>query len=403
MGDAVASSDHSSQPGEPAPPVPASARGQLRWWGLAAIGGVAIVGAAMAVKPASPPPDRKSPDLTVDQQTIAVREGAPQWKFLELAQVGAVDAHWTDPVPARITIDESLSSKVGVPVEGRVTRVLVELGETVRAGQPLFEVASPAIDELRGARAQAQAELDAAKTALERIEATVASRALPAKEAVEARQRVRSAQLALQLADSKLASVRATPGTQALVVTAPRAGVLVEKNVLVNQQVQPDDAALMTVADLSSVWVVADVFESQSLDIRPGGAAEVTSPSLPGETLTGKVLMLSSVGDPERHTLPVRVKLANADKRLRPNVYARVRFAVQSQGAENEIPATAIVSDGEKQYVYVQDAPGHFARREVVAGSAHEGRMPVIKGLSRGETIVAEGAILLDNQIAISQ
>jgi RND family efflux transporter MFP subunit len=159
----------------------------------------------------------------------------------------------------------------------------------------------------------------------------------------------------------------------------------------------------MTVAELSSVWVVADVFESQAFDIRPGVNAEVTSPSVPGETLTGKVLMVSSVGDPERHTLPIRVRLANPERRLRPNVYARVRFAVQREGTTTEIPASAIVSDGEHQYVYVQDAPGHFRRREVIAGSAHEGRMPVIRGLDAGETIVEEGAILLDNQIDISQ
>ena len=84
-------------------------------------------------------------------------------------------------------------------------------------------------------------------------------------------------------------------------------------------------------------------------------------------------------------------------------MYARVRFSVQQAEATVEIPATAIVSDGERQYVYVQDPPGKFTRREVVAGSAHEGRMPIIRGLAPGETIVEEGAILLDNQIAIEQ
>ena len=87
------------------------------------------------------------------------------------------------------------------------------------------------------------------------------------------------------------------------------------------------------------------------------------------------------------NTLPVRVRLANTDHRLRPNVYARIRFQVQHPEASLEIPAAAVVSDGERQYVYVQDKPGHFARREVVAGSAHEGRIPIIKGLSAGESI----------------
>jgi cobalt-zinc-cadmium efflux system membrane fusion protein len=385
-------------------PPPVHGWGRLQWWLIALAAGVVAVGAGLAVKSASPPTDAKSADMITEKDAIGVRQGAPQWRFLKLGTVGAVGAHWTDSVPARITIDESLSSKVGVPVDGRITRVMVQLGETVGVNQPLFALASPAVEELRTAQEQAQVELDAARTALDRIEASVASRALPAKEAQAARQRVRTAELALQLAAAKLSSVRAAPGSGLeLVVTAPRAGVVVDKNVVVSQQVQPDAPPLMVVADLSSVWAIVDVFESQSLDIRPGGTAEVVSPSLPGITLTGRVLMVPSVGDPERHTLPVRVQLANPDRRLRPNVYARVRFSVQRPEAALEVPATAIVSDGEREYVYLQDKPGHFVRREVVAGSAHEGRMPIIKGLALGDTIVEEGGILLDNQISISQ
>jgi RND family efflux transporter MFP subunit len=403
MADTVASAHGSGAGNGPHATPPRHAGGKVWWWLAAAIGGVAIIALAMTVKPASPPADVKSGDMTTAKDAIAVREGAPQWKFLKLAKVGEVGSHWTDSVPARISIDESLSSRVGVPVDGRVTRVLAELGDTVRDGQPLFALVSPAVDDLRASREQAQVELDAARTALARIEATVASRALPAKEAESARQRVRTAEVALQLADTKIASMRAASGGRELVIPAPRSGVVVDKTVVVNQQVSADGPPLMVVADLSSVWVIADIFESQAVDIRNGGTAEVTSPSLPGATLTGTVLMVSSVGDPERHTLPVRIRLSNADHRLRPNVYARVRFSVHDTTAAVEIPATAIVSDGERQYVYVQDTPGHFVRRDVVAGSAHEGRMPVIRGLAAGETIVAEGAILLDNQIEISQ
>ncbi len=402
MADTV-NAHHSADGGTPPAEPPAHGGGRPLWWVLAAVAGAALIAFALLKKPAEPAPDSKSPDMTAGKTDITVREGAPQWKFLKLATVTAAGSHWTDTVPARISIDESLSSRVGVPVDGRVTRLMVELGETVREGQSLFAIDSPVVDEMQAARQQAQVELDTAKSALARVEATVASRALAAKEAEVARERVRTAEVALRLADAKIASIRATPEGRELVIPAPRNGVVVEKSVVVNQQVSSDSPSLMVVADLSSVWVIADVFENQAIDLRPGDVAEVTTPSLPGATLTGRVLMLSSIGDPERHTLPVRVRLANADRRLRPNVYARVRFSVQQPQPALEIPASAIVSDGEHQYVYVQDKPGHFVRREVVAGSAHEGRMPIMKGLQPGETIVQEGAILLDNQIEISQ
>jgi hypothetical protein len=104
-----------------------------------------------------------------------------------------------------------------------------------------------------------------------------------------------------------------------------------------------------------------------------------------------------------RHTVAVRVRLANPAGVLRPNVYARVRFETRAPAAAIvEIPASALVSDGERQYVYVETGPGRFARREVTTGAAHEGRVPVMRGLARGETVVEEGAILLDNQLALA-
>jgi RND family efflux transporter MFP subunit len=237
------------------------------------------------------------------------------------------------------------------------------------------------------------------------VEAIVKTRALPAKEEVAAQQQLRQAEVAFRLAESKLASLQVrSPEDGAFTVVSPRPGVVVEKNVLVDQQVAPDGSGgLMVIADLSSVWVVAELFEADTVDIREGAAARVTSPSLPDQSLEGRVEMVPAVVDPARHTLPVRVRLANPDRLLRPNVYATVRFATPPRKDAVEVKASALVSDGERQYVYVQDTAGHFARREVAAGSAREGRVTILSGLRAGETIVQEGAYLLDNQIALEQ
>jgi hypothetical protein len=96
------------------------------------------------------------------------------------------------------------------------------------------------------------------------------------------------------------------------------------------------------------------------------------------------------------------VRLENADGRLKPNIFAQMRFAVAPIPGSSEVAASALVSDGAKQFVYVQTAEGRFTRREVVAGSAREGRVPILKGLSAGEVVVEEGAILLDNQVALA-
>ena len=119
--------------------------------------------------------------------------------------------------------------------------------------------------------------------------------------------------------------------------------------------------------------------------------------------MTGRVERVSAVIDPARHTVPIRVVLENADHRLRPNAYAHVRFSVPARGDAVEIPASALVTDGVRQSVFVQEQPGRFVRRRIVAGSAMGGVVPVFDGLKAGDTIVAEGALLLDNQIALSE
>jgi hypothetical protein len=112
--------------------------------------------------------------------------------------------------------------------------------------------------------------------------------------------------------------------------------------------------------------------------------------------------MVSAVVDPERHTVPVRVRLDNAAGRLKPNIYAQMRFASQPDPSAVEIAASALVSDGSHQYVYVEGGKGQFTRREIAAGPAREGRVPVVRGLAAGEVVVEEGALLLDNQIALA-
>jgi cobalt-zinc-cadmium efflux system membrane fusion protein len=384
--------------------------GQVKWrigwvgW-LSLAGGVAAILGALLFRPPAPPATVPAPGMTVEKGGISFAPDAPHWRFLKLGKAANIGEHWTDDVPARITIDDTRAWKLGVPLPGHVSRVLVELGEPVVAGQPLFAVASPEIAELRTGKEKAEVELAGARASYERVSKTVASRALPAKEELAAQQQLRQAELQLRLTDSKLASLRVSPQSDnEFVVTAPRTGVVVEKNLLVGQQVSPEaGAALVVVADLSAVWVVADVFEAQAIDVHEGAAAEVTSPSLPDVRLEGRVERVPAVMNPETHTLPIRVSLDNSKHLLRPNLYARVRFATRHRSATAEVPASAIVSDGERQYVYVQDRPGHFARREVVTGAVHEGRVPVLSGLALGETIVEQGAILLDNQIALSE
>lgn len=370
--------------------------------------GIAIFASGLAILAAvsfhrKPPPEASAAaGMKVTSSAVSIANGAPQWKVLKLGPVVAPTERWSDPYPARFKVDEAFASKVGSPLSGRVTNVFIELGQPVKAGQPLFAVASPDIAELRAGQQKAAVDLDVAKAAYERIKAMVEARALPAKDELESDQQLRQAELALKLAQTKLSSLKvSSSGDNEFKVLAPRDGAVIEKAVLPSQHVDSDDT-LVSIADLDAVWVVADLFEADAVGLSTGMKARVTSPSLPGFQAEADVERVSSVVDPERHTVGVRVKLANADGRIRPNTFAEVRFLSAAAGGSTEIAASALVSDGPKQYVYVQDTPGHFVRRDVVAGAVRDGRISIVSGLKAGETVVEQGAVLLDNQIELS-
>lgn len=365
--------------------------------GLALLfGGSAVVLAQHYDRPA-PRAAPASPAMAVGSASVTLGDGAPQWSALEVAPAAPGAPQWSDPVPARIVFDETRTSRIGAPLAGRVTQVVVERGARVRAGEPLFTVASPNLAELRSERDKARVERDAARLTLDRTQALVASQALPGKELITARQQVAEAELAVRVAEQKLGTlhVNAT-GDSSFTVTAPRDGVVVEKNLAVGQEVDPQAGSLLAISDLSVVWVVADLFEADLGTLQAGAQARVVAGD---EPISGVVDQVSALVDPERHTIPVRVKLDNHDGALRPNAHVQLRF-LDPAPAKVELPASAVMSDGATSYVYVRDGQA-LRRHPISVGAAHAGKVAVLDGLAPGQPVVTRGAILLDNQIQL--
>jgi RND family efflux transporter MFP subunit len=343
--------------------------------------------------------------VKVEGHTGSIAKGAPQWQLVKLGAAEPAGPQWTDEVPAYVKVDETHAARLGAPLSGRVSRVFVELGQPVKKGDPLFSVASQDMASLQEDVASAQASLEAARAQHDRVAAMVQARALPAKEEVAAGVALRQAQLAYDTARAKVSALKVSASASNEFVTkSPRDGYVVDKNVLPGQEIGPDtDGDLMMIADLSSVWVVAELFESNAAGIDPGAKARIEVATNPGQPIEGTVALVSAVVDPERHTVPVRVQLANPNGALKPNTYARVQFMTAASPGAVEIAATALVTDGEQQYVYVRDSDGPFARREVVAGPVRRGKVLILSGLRAGETVAESGASLLDNQIALAQ
>ncbi len=379
--------------------------GRKRAMTAAVIAGCIAIGGALLYHRKAPDEDTGLPGFTATADGVVMTKDAPQWKSIRVGVASESTNRFSDPLPAEVAVDPTLSAQIGAPLPGRVTAVFTELGAQVKSGEALFAVASTDIAGLRADLDRAALEAAGAQSNYDRIKAMVDARALPAKDLIQSERELREAQLNERLARSKLESLRvATRGDgNEYVVRAPRAGVVVAKNVLPSQEVAPGGSdPLITVSDLSRVWVKADAFENLASVLKSGTVAKVTFPSRPGVEMSAKVDSVSAVVDPERRTVGIRLTLPNADGALKPNMYAEVRFELSAYPGSMEIPASALVSDGERQYVYIEESPGNFRKRAVNAGPVHDGRVPVFEGVKSGERVVEEGAILLDNQISLS-
>jgi membrane fusion protein, heavy metal efflux system len=342
------------------------------------------VGACARSEAAEPPPTEAP-------------SGAGNWSSLTFVKAATCPAHWSDDVPARVAFDERHTSRLSVPLGGRITNVFVERGERVAAGAALFVVASADLADLRSQREKAVIELATARTTLERVRALVEAKSLPAKELAIADQNAIEARLALQTSEQKLASLRVNAsGDTSFTVTAPRAGIVVEHHISVGQQVTSDAAPLLAIADISDVWVYADLLDDATHELEVGSQARVT---MDGDAIVeGTIDQISAIVDPDRHTVPVRVRLDNPTGSLRPGAYAQVRF-LDAAAATICVPATAALSDGTRHYVYVRTV-GKIRRREVVAGQPIGALTTVRDGLAVGDEVVAQGGGVLDNQLS---
>ncbi|HEY4245062.1 MAG TPA: efflux RND transporter periplasmic adaptor subunit [Kofleriaceae bacterium] len=346
----------------------------------------------------APAPDVPPAWMTVGSDNVALTEDAPAWSSLTVGHPSPATARWSQGVPAHVTFDEARTSRIGAPLGGRVTAVFVERGQAVKAGAPLYTVASAGLADMRADLARASVERATAKANLDRVQALVDAGSLAAKELETAKAQFAEADLAVRAAGEKLASLKVSEsGSAQFTVTAPRAGYVVEKTINVGQQIDASTASTMAIADLADVWVIADVFESDVRGIAQGTPVKVLVGS---DELEGTVDQVSAVVDPDKHTVPVRITLANPKADLRPNSYAQVRFLASTTAAVT-IPSTAVLSDGEHAYVYAKTADGALQRRVITVASTTGADVPVLSGLTTADTVVLSGSILLDNEIKL--
>jgi cobalt-zinc-cadmium efflux system membrane fusion protein len=289
-------------------------------------------------------------------------------------------------------------------VGGRLTRVLAELGQSVRRGQPLAEVFSPDLAEAETRFVSARAELDAHERELQRTEKLVEIGSASRQELERLHAEHTAKLTAVESAKSRLdllglsASTIAKlgPGKDVGAVTtvfAPIAGVVTER--AANAGLNVDTTAkLFTVVDLSTVWVVADLYEKDFSRVSVGTSATVTTMAFPDTALKGKVSYIDPQVNAETRTAKVRVEVANPKQELRLGMFADVTIEAKGSGTTALIPHAAVQNVGNQTVVYVADPqqPGRFIEREVRLGPRSGNDVAVLSGVKPGDRVVAEAS-----------
>jgi Cu(I)/Ag(I) efflux system membrane fusion protein len=282
-----------------------------------------------------------------------------------------------------VTPDESRLSRVQLRVSGWVESLAAgNVGDRVAQDEPLLTLYSPELF-------QSESEFLIATGARDST-----MHAHLAGLAGASRERLQSlgvpAQEIARLERTREASKRVT-------IRSPIAGTVIERGVSEGQYVGPD-TPLLALADLSRVWVLADVYEQDLGDVRTGRPARFTSDALPGREYEGRVDFVYPTVSTESRTVKARIALANADGALKPGMYGRVRIAGATGSRSLVVPGEAVVSAGDKRYVFIAHAGGRFEPRLVVVGREQGDTAEILSGLAPGDTVVASGSFLIDSE-----
>lgn len=284
-----------------------------------------------------------------------------------------------------VTVDETRQYEIAPRFEGWVERLHAnQTGQSVRRGQPLLTVYSP---QLMAAQEEYRI-ADAAARRLSAGDADAAKRMARLRDAT--RDRLRN----WEISDAQLAHLGHKPSGN-LVITSPANAVVMEKTVVQGARFEAGQTVLR-LADLSTVWVVANVPASQAGSLRTGQTASFSSPTLPGQSYDGSVTFIQPVIDTATRTLGVRVALPNRDGMLRPGLFGNVAFSRDDGPAVLTVPRSALIDSGTRQVVLVQVSEGRFAPRNVVVGRRGTDAIEVLEGVLEGERVVVAANFLLD-------
>lgn len=349
--------------------------------------------------------EEKGATAPQDPNIVTVSAGLANNLKVGTAQIA--DLKGTLQVAAHVETDARRIARVGSPVAGRILRLIVFEGQKVNAGTVLATLHSTDLSDAQMQLIKAESQQELAAAGVSRAEQLVAADVIGRAELERRRAEQLQAATAVSAYRTQLrglgmteAQIRQVETNRRLSadypIVSPRSGTVLKRDVTVGQVVQPADPAF-TIADLSSVWIVANVPEEEGAVLQQGMEVNVRVPALPTEEIHGRLSYVSPIVDPSTRTIAVRMDVANAGGILKPDQLASMTFTGKSQ-KQLTVPNTAVVREEDKDHVFVRIGQGRYILREVVLGAEENDRRAVVSGITASDSLVLDGAFHLNNQ-----
>lgn len=366
---------------------------------------------------AAPQTPRKDPD--------SVRVGADQMHQLAIVAIVTDRIRVQKQAIGQIVFNEDASTIVLTPFSGRVTRVIARIGDDVKRGDPLFEIDSPEVVQAQTdliaalhAQEKAKSQVALAKRTLDRQTSLLAEKATAMREVDQARNDYAIAESDLATAQGTAAAARnrlrviigrdrgeververERTVNPLITINAPIDGTVISRKVGPGQYVRSDAAdALYGIADLSTMWLKANVPESDIVHVRVGQEIDVKVTALPDRVIKARITAIGASSDSATRRVVVRSEIPNPDRALKSEMFASFKITINNGEPCPVVPTEAVIRNGEQASVWVQREPLLFQRRSVKIGLERDGRVEVLEGVNDGEQVVGRGAVFVDNE-----
>ena len=377
---------------------------------------VALFGASSMASPALAEGPMKGADF--------VRVVPDQMHQLQIVKVDAVAFRTQRSAIGQIGYNEDASTSVLTPFSGRVVRLIAKLGDQVKKGDPLLEIDSP--EQLvpqndfiaaQATKRKASSQHNLAKIAEKRVRDLHEGKAAPSKDLQTAEAQLASAEHDLRSADTAFEAARVRLRilgrteeeifkleqtgalTRVTTITAPIEGTVVSRKVGPGQYVKSDsNDALYTIADLSTMWLKAQIFEQDIAQVRIGQEIEARVSAVPNRVFRARINAINSASDLATRRVVVRSEIENPDGVLKSEMFGTFKISIGDAARTPAVPTDAVIREGDTATVWIESEPLLFKRRPVEIGMQQDGMTQIRSGLDAGEKVVARGAIFVDNE-----